>query len=101
MANIGNSILPSSDRRILQPINTPRGVFVVEACADQDTHILFFNGEMLASHPNGYSCHNLADRIISVWEGKRPAGYALEQFDYVIRCAGTGNRARVFELVGG
>lgn len=84
------SILPNSDMTILQPINTVHGVFHVKLIEGLDDHGLFFNDSLLAIHNNGYSCHNLAKRIIEVWEGKRDRDYAIEQFDYILACGGMG-----------
>ena len=85
------SILPNSNSLILQPIATPRGTFQVIWSEPADSHVLQFNGADIAAHHNGFSCHGLALRIIEVWQGKRLRQYAADQFDYVIRCGGSGN----------
>lgn len=87
---IGGSLLASSDSRILQPLTGKHGTFQVRPLPELDTHALFLDGHILAMHPNGYSCRNLAERIIEVWEGRRAEAYALEQFDYILRCGGLG-----------
>ena len=97
--NMGGSILPSSDPQILRPLHACGGSFQVNPDPLNDTHTLTFNGSLLASHPNGYSCQNLADRMAQAWAGKRTVAYALEQFDYVIACAGTGDRAAVVAIL--
>lgn len=50
---------------------------------EEDTHGLFAvsTGDLLAKHPNGFSCHCLAERLMS---GNRPA----EQADYIVACGG-------------
>ena len=86
--NIGGSLLPSSDPRILTPIKYADGVLVVIPLPTEDTHALVFRrGDAettLASHPNGYSCHSLAERIIS---GNHQS--VSEQAAYIVACGGT------------
>lgn len=41
---------------------------------------------VLASHPNGYSCRSLAERIVSGDKAR-----INNQADYIVRCAGTVN----------
>lgn len=84
------SILPNSDATILQPIETQHGVFQVKLIPLIEDHGLFLNDFLIAIHNNGYSCHNLAKRIIEVWKGDRQKAYALEQFDYILACGGLG-----------
>lgn len=78
--NIGGSILPSNDARILTPIG-PYRVRVIER---DDTHGLFSleADELLAEHPNGYSCYSLAERLLA-------SKGAREQAEYIVRCGGT------------
>ena len=62
--------------------------------AKQDTHGLFAeNGDLIASHPNGFSCHALAIRI-------RDNSEALAQADYIVRCGGLITPAGWFLLRG-
>lgn len=82
--NIGGSLLPSSDSRILQAVKTPFGTLQVRAIVDLDTHGLFLDGSLLASHPNGYSCHALLERM-----AKREIDRAVEQVKYILDCGGT------------
>ncbi len=82
--NIGGSLLPSSDPQILKPIQASFGTLQVVPLPDEDTHALVLNGETtLAKHPNGYSCHALAERMQS---GNVPL--ALDQADFIVRCGG-------------
>ena len=100
--NIGGSLLPSSEKRILQPLRGPFGTFQVFARAEMDTHALFLNDLMVASHPNGFTCYNLAERIVDVWAGRRVPEYAMKQFDYLLSCAGTGlTRENMERVVSG
>lgn len=84
------SLLPNSSPEILRPLRGLGGTFHVVWIEQIDAHCLFFNrdGEdastMLATHHNGYSCHALAERIIS---GDRKR--INDQLEYIRRCAGT------------
>lgn len=93
-SSIGESILPSSDTTILRPLSGLHGVLQVRPIPEADTYGLFFayndGTSCIAQHSNGYSCHNLAVRLIEVWAGKREPAYALAQFDYIIACGGLG-----------
>lgn len=105
--HIGGSLLPSSEPRILEPIDAGRhGTLQVRALKRKDTHGLFRTGgegplapegsELLAEHPNGYSCHELATRIAS---GDKVR--AMEQALYIIACGGkvTGQGAFLINLM--
>lgn len=86
--HIGGSILPSSEPRILQPVETPHGVLQVRVIAELDTHGLFHKhagGEtLLATHPNGYSCFALLERMV-----KGDATRVRQQVQYILDCGGT------------
>lgn len=84
------SILPNSDATIFKPVNTEHGVFQVKLIPLIDDHGLFLDGFLIVVHNNGYSCHNLAKRILDVWQGKRDRLYAVDQFDYILQCGGLG-----------
>jgi hypothetical protein len=90
--HIGGSILPSSDAMILKPLEGKHGNFQVKPIHGLDTHGLFLTRDgytsLIAMHPNGYSCHGLAKRIIDVWQASRPAQYAIEQYKYINACGG-------------
>jgi len=95
--NIGGSLFASSNRQILMPIEHPRGTLIVVPMPDADTHALvlrrFGQEQELVRHPNGFSCRHLAERIEAAWLNKgRHAGYPMEQFDYILRCGGAGDR---------
>jgi len=81
--NIGGGIFNSSCAEILKPIKFGDGVLKVEPDYLADTHRLCFNNESFASHPNGYSCHSLAARLVSGDKDK-----IKEQADYIVRCGG-------------
>lgn len=86
--SVGGSLLPSNEARILQPVATPFGTLQVRVIAELDTHGLFLkhaSGEtLLATHPNGYSCHVLLERM-----AKREIDRAVEQAKYILDCGGT------------
>lgn len=84
----GGSLLPSNEPRILKPVQTPFGILQVREIGELDCHGLFHKhdaGEtLLATHPNGYSCHALLERMV-----KGDAGRVREQVDYILACGGT------------
>ena len=86
--NVVGSILPSSEFGILQPVETTFGTLQVRVIAELDTHGLFHKhaagGSLLATHPNGYSCRALLDRIAAK-QGAR----VREQVQYILDCGGT------------
>lgn len=96
---IGGSILPSSEPRILQPMQGVHGTLQVRPMPELDTHGLYLDNLLLATHSNGFSCHALAERILAAWEGKREPAYALEQFDYILRCGGLGKDRETIEHI--
>ena len=89
MKNIGNSILPANNHLILRPIMVGQAVFQVVPNEPMATHHLIFtrdgvNSVIIASHPNGFSCHCLAERII-----KGDIQRIKEQVEHIISCGGT------------
>lgn len=86
--HVGGSLLPSNEARILQPVVTSFGTLQVRVIAELDTHGLFHKhaaGEsLLATHPNGYSCYELLDRM-----AKREIDRAVEQVKHILDCGGT------------
>jgi hypothetical protein len=95
--NIGGSILSSSSPHILQPMPFKSGILQVRPIEKEDTHTLVFvsGSEVitLASHPNGFSCHALAERMIRGEEQR-----TREQAEYIIRCGGTAHLERIYEV---
>lgn len=83
--HVGGSLLPSNNSRILQPM----GKLQVRVLPELDTHGLFFTheqGEMLiAIHPNGFSCYELAERMSA---GVDNAQRAIDQAQYILNCGG-------------
>lgn len=77
---IGGSLLPSSDARILKPL----GNLQVRALTELDAHGLFYEGSLLATHPNGYSCRELAERMVAGDERR-----VREQAQFILDCGGT------------
>lgn len=108
--HIGGSILPSAGQGTYRVKEGLHGSFETRPLADLDTHGLYFacgSGEtakryvLIASHPNGYSCDELAKRMIHGWttgETKR----AMEQFDYILACGGKGiDREAIEDIANG
>lgn len=77
--NIGGSLLPSSEPRILQPL----GEFRVVALPDLDTHGLYWGKSLIAMHPNAWSCRELAECMHAgdMEKSKR-------QLVYILACGG-------------
>jgi len=98
MKNIGGSIFSSSCPSILQPIPFKGGMLQVTPNYEDDTHHLVFlendSKHILASHPNGFSCHVLATTLVS-----NDFDEVKEQSDYIIRCGGESNLELLFCLV--
>lgn len=86
--HVSGSILPSSEPRILRPVDTPFGALQVCVIAELDTHGLFLkhdHGEtLLATHGNGYSCWEL---LVCMAAGR--VDDALRQAQYILDCGGT------------
>jgi hypothetical protein len=86
--HVGGSLLPSNEPGILQPVETPFGTLQVRVIAELDTHGLFHKhaaGEsLLATHPNGYSCRALLDRMTA-----KHVDRVREQVQYILDCGGT------------
>lgn len=109
--NIGGSILPSSDRFVLQAKSGLHGTFETRALPELDTHGLFYarsNGEfaghfiLIAMHPNGYSCDELAKRILDAWKCESTPERAVQQHQYILDCGGLGQSiSRIESLVNG
>lgn len=85
--NIGNSILASSSPEIFQPLPYKGGKLVVIEQREKDTHALNYcqGGQTitLARHPNGFSCHSLAKRIVG-----GDVQRIREQAKYIVACGG-------------
>lgn len=86
--HVGGSLLPSSEARILQPVKTSFGTLQVRVIDELDTHGLFLKhaaGEtLLVTHPNGYFCHALLERM-----SKREMDRVAAQVKYILDCGGT------------
>lgn len=82
--HIGGSILPSNEARILRPVETLRGVMQVRVLPEEDAHGLFLGDDLIAKHPNGYSCFELATRL----KDEKNATRAIEQAQYIKACGG-------------
>lgn len=88
--NIGGSIFASNNPRILIPLDFKGGKLIVIPDHELDTHRLEFHKSdgiiILASHPNGFSCRNLAERMI----GKIDS-FPEKKAEYIVRCGGTAD----------
>lgn len=103
--NIGGSILPSAGWGVYGVKPGLYGSFETRPLEEHDTHGLYYShgtgpqaGDfvLIASHPNGYSCDELAKRMISAWVGDGQER-ALQQFDYILACGGAGVDRTVIE----
>jgi len=74
------SILPNSNSAILAPMAYGLQVRWHE---ELDSHVLYHGEQRVAGHHNGFSCHELAKRILS-----GNAERATAQFDYITACGG-------------
>lgn len=74
------SILPNSSNVILVPM--ARGL---QICwhEELDSHVLYHGDKRIAGHHNGFSCHELAVRMLA-----GDLKHTLAQFDYVTACGG-------------
>jgi hypothetical protein len=88
-ARFGNPVLPGCEPRLLKPIVTKWGNLQVYPIHELETHGLkFLDRFTCAMHPNAYSVHNLAERIVAFWEGRAPIGHPMDQFEYIQQCGG-------------
>lgn len=106
--NIGGSILPSASLGTYEIKQGAHGSFQTRPLPELDTHGLFhddgrgYGFQLIASHPNGYSCDELAARIIATWRDHNAvtAARAISQFDYILDCGGMGvKRVRIEDLI--
>lgn len=74
------SILPNSSSAILAPM---AGGLQVRWHEELDLHVLYHGESMIAGHHNGFSCHELAVRLLA-----GNAERALAQFDFITACGG-------------
>lgn len=104
-SNFGGSLLSSHDSSTYREVSHKFGILKVIPLSEIEIHALMYEDDrklgfsMLATHANGYSCKELADRILKAWEGKATAEYALQQFDFILQCGGTGRSRAVIEWV--
>lgn len=100
---MAGSLLPSHDARVLAPKEIHGEVFVIEPFESLQTYVLKANGSVIASHPNGYSLKELADRIAACATCKeqktRGVAYdrAVAQWDYILACGGLTRSKTVLE----
>jgi hypothetical protein len=94
-------ILANSSREVLRERRNAQGTFQVAWIPQLDAHGLFFTHAggtcVLATHNNGHSCANLADRICS-----GDLERAMDQRQYIQDCGGlVGDAAKVAFAVNG
>jgi hypothetical protein len=96
--HMGGSILPSAGPTTYKRKEGSHGAFETRPLDELDTHGLYFipkpgvlpvEEALIASHPNGFSCDNLAQRMIDGWSSG-DAERAMDQFDYILACGGEG-----------
>lgn len=104
--HVGGSLFPSNNKEVLQLRESALGDLQVRVLESADTHALFYRAtgaesfRMVASHPNGFSCAELADRMIHAWTmplTDSRCARVLEQFDYIIDCGGLCMKRSAFE----
>jgi hypothetical protein len=90
------SVLSNSSPEILKPMPCKAGTLQVRWIDDDAGHGLFITfaqgTSLLATHDNGYSCHELAKRIAAGNYDR-----AVQQANYIMDCGGTGRRMAVIE----
>ncbi len=109
--HVGGSLLPSNSKEVLKLRVSTLGDLQVRVLESADTYALFYRAtgaesfRMIASHPNGFSCAELADRMIHAWTmplTESRCARVLQQFDYILDCGGGGlcmKRSAFEELV--
>lgn len=99
----GGPVLSPNAPWILTPLPTKVGVLLVQPDSEQTTHILTIDDHFVASHPNGFSCRCLAERI----SGERAvpsrmpshAAWVRDQADYIQRCGGKVDHVRIDKII--
>lgn len=85
--HVGGSVLASNCKQVLEPIKCPAGTLQVRVMIDLDSHVLVITHEAgtstIAEHPNGYSCHVLAQHIAA-----GDADKAVKQAEHIRQCGG-------------
>ena len=106
---------PKYGAPILSPYVDPdiltgkHGQLQVKPLPEADTFALFYLANpaegitrgwtLLATHPNGHSCKELATRILKAWEGTGDGARAIDQFDFILRCGGLGRSLEIILAV--
>jgi hypothetical protein len=97
-ARFGNPVLPGCEPRLLKPIVTKWGNLQVYPIHELETHGLkFLDRFTCAMHPNAYSVHNLAERIVAFWEGRASIEHPMGQFTYIQQCGGVTRASDLFQ----
>jgi hypothetical protein len=95
---IGGSLLPSTPRAEERVYVGKHGVLRVVPSTELDTHFLTLGQRILAEHPNGCSCAELAKRILTAWDNPCVVSTrrVLEQVKYIVDCGGMTRSERTF-----
>ena len=102
MAHIGGSLLPSTPRASERIYVHERGTLRVVPSVELDTHFLTLGHargqSLLAEHPNGYSCAELAKRIVNAWDDPCVVSTrrVLEQAASSVECGGMARPDQAF-----
>ena len=101
MSNIGGSLLPSTPRASERIYAHERGTLRVIPSTELDTHFLTLGQRILAEHSNGYSCADLAKRIVAAWDDPCVVSTrrVIEQAKYIVDCGGMTKPAQAFESI--
>lgn len=93
--HMAGSLLPSESRETMAPLAWGTRTFQVVAVQALETYVLTLSHERgtsrLAEHPNSYSLHALAKRLVS-----GDHAHALAQRDYIEACGGMARPESTF-----
>ncbi|RVC71332.1 hypothetical protein EN759_00520 [Mesorhizobium sp. M00.F.Ca.ET.038.03.1.1] len=97
--NMADSLLPSEGRDTLTPIAFKGGILKVSRNMERETYVLNWTALnaspiKIAAHPNGYSCKELAERMV-----KGDSARAEDQRAYIVACGGYALPAEAFAKV--
>ena len=99
--NIGGSILPSTPTASQRICVGKHGILRVVPSPELDTHFLTLGQQLLAEHSNGFSCAELAKRILTAWDDPCVVHTrrVLEQVKYINDCGGMARLEPVFREI--
>lgn len=95
MTHMAGSILPSESRETMAPLAWGERIFQIVALPALETYMLTLAHDRgiscLAQHPNSYSLHALAKRLVT-----GDHAHALAQRDYIEACGGMARPESTF-----